>query len=123
MLEQPLPTVTLENLEKSSAVQLPLAAIAFVPMCSVKPDADHGLTFSMAKLILKHGFVSATEPLLCTQHAELLTGVTGLMPPWSSLGPLKPFSVGYVKGKARARTLLTILAICVDNGIKVQDVP
>ncbi|CAK9094168.1 unnamed protein product [Durusdinium trenchii] len=121
-LKHPLPTVTLDKLDRSEVQCLPLAAFSFHSECSVKPDSDQTLALSLARLILKQGFCSSEEPLLCTHKGDLISSSTLclLPPPWEVLGPLPPFSVGYVKGKARMHTLLTILAICMDNNIALN---
>ena len=72
-LKHPLPTSALDEqaLAKSQCICLPLAVFSYHPMSSLKPDADHAFVVKLANLILKHGFISATEPLLVTSPAEL----------------------------------------------------
>ena len=73
-------------------------------------------------MILKDGCISASEPLMCTCHAELHQEARTLkvLHPWKS-GDLMPFSVGFLKGKAQMHTLLTIMAICFDNEVVLQE--
>lgn len=108
-----------------SAVQcfIPVAALAFEKACSMKPDADHALSRELAERILKEGFLSNAEPLLVSVNAECmrLSDVAKLTPPWQHLGMMKPFSLGFVKGKARAHTLLAVLSICFDNRLAVRE--
>lgn len=125
-LKHPLPTSNLDEqaLAKSQSIRLPLAAFSFASVSSLKPDADHAFVVKVANLILKHGFITATEPLLVTSPAELYQIAQGLgVPlPWAGDGTLLPFSLGFVKGRARMHTLLTLLAICYDNKIDVKTV-
>ena len=32
-----------------------------------------------------------------------------------------PFSIGYVKGQTRALTLLTLLSLCMGDGVKLNE--
>eukprot|EP00435_Cladocopium_sp_Y103_P071632 s59_g38.t1 len=125
-LKHPLPTCTLDEqaLAKSQRIRLPLAVFSFHQMSSLKPDADHAFVVKLANLILKHGFISATEPLLITSPAELyqMAQSLGVPKPWDEPGTLLPFSLGFVKGKARMHTLLTLLAVCHDNNVPLKTV-
>ena len=93
---------------------VPLAALSFERAGSMKLDPDHALTQELAERILKEGFLTNAEPLLVGVNAECvqLSDMAKLTPPWQHLGLLKPFSLGFVKGKARAHTLLAVLSIC-----------
>lgn len=123
-LKRPLPTSNLDEqaLAKSQSIRLPLAAFSFHPSSSLKPDADRAFVVKLANLILKHGFISATELLLVTSPAELyqLAQSSGVSRPWNDEGTMLPFSLGFVKGKARMHTLLTVLAVCHDNQINLK---
>ncbi|CAK9007782.1 unnamed protein product [Durusdinium trenchii] len=124
-LLHPLPATSLEeqSLTKSQPIALPLGAFSYDPTSSLKPDADHALVLKLSQLILKHGFITSTEPLLVTCPAELyqMAQQLGLKKPWQEVGgELLPHSVGFVKGKARMHTLLMLLAICLDNKINLD---
>ena len=124
-LQLPLKSVSLDSLNTGGCkpIALPLGAFSFAPSASLKPDADHALVLSLARQILKDGFISAAEPLICTCHAELYQEAQTLKvsPMWKKTGDLLPFSIGFLKGKARMHTLLTIMAICFDNEVHPQD--
>ena len=120
-LDFPLPSHSISEQANVKPIKLPLGAFSIKPSCSLKPDADHQLVFGLAKMILKQGFLSAAEPLLVTGHAELYqeAQASGVVAPWK--GPLLPQCVGFLKGKARMHTLLTILAVCFDNSINLTE--
>ena len=125
-LQHPLPTSNLDEqaLAKSQSFRLPLAAFSYRPSASLKPCADANFVVKLANLILKHGFISATEPLLVNSPAELyqIAQSFGVPLPWAGNGTLIPFSLGYVKGKARMHCLMAILAIFHDNQIDLKSV-
>jgi len=102
-----------------SPVFLPLAAFSFDKNCSMKPDADHQLVLDLAERFLMEGFLSSNEPLLVLQTAELLqvSDQLGVQAPWIGQGSLRPFSLGFLKGKARLHTLMALMSIFVDNNI------
>ena len=103
---------------------LPLAAFSFAKNCSVKPDADHQLVLDLAERFMLEGFLSATEPVIVLQTAELIqvADQLALKSPWASQGALQPFSLGFLKGKARVHTLMALMSIFVDNNIDPKQV-
>ena len=74
--------------------------------------------------IMQDGFVTSGDPLLVVRSHELELRVRNMDAPWAS-GPgqldiLLPFGMGYMKGKARMFTLLTILSLVVDDQVDLE---
>ena len=96
-----------------------VAALTFAAEGSLKGAPEVHTVLRLVDEILADGFVTSSEPLEVVQD-ERLDAVGGpLTPPWA--GALKPFSLGYSKGQARATTLLGILCVCQDKGIAVAE--
>ena len=76
----------------------------------------------IAEEILTDGFLTSGEPLLVMKKAtEDLNG--DVAAPWSGcggVGPLQPFSLSFVKGRARAATAFAILSLVVDEDIDLK---
>ena len=66
------------------------------------------LTLQLVDHYLTDGFITSGEVLLASQPDALLCDP--LPGPWDA-GELKAFSVGYVKGQARAPSLLALLSV------------
>lgn len=78
----------------------------------------------LAAEILQDGFVTSGDPLLVVRNPELEHHMRNMDAPWA-LGPgqqgvLLPFTLGYMKGKARMFTLLTILSLAVDDHVELE---
>ena len=121
-LGQLLPPVKPDDHASKAPLRLPVGAFSYGLEASLKPHADKALTCELAQHFLADGFVTSTEPLLCTQNGEILRAATSknLRSPWRLTGALVPHSVGYCKGKARMQTLLALLSICDDNQIDLR---
>ena len=87
-----------------------IASLGFSPDCSLKPAPGAELFLQLMAQILQGGFVTAGKLLLvvqprapanCTNTAQLWSGDGGQ--------PLGTFSLGYVKGMARATAALAQL--------------
>ena len=107
-----------------SPIRLPLAAFSFAKTCSVKPDAGHQLVLDLAERFMLEGFLSSTEPVIVTQTAELIqvSDQLALKSPSPDYRALQPFSLGFLKGKARVHTLMGLMSIFVDNNIDPKQV-
>lgn len=106
------------NVEKQS---LPLAAFSFAPVCSVRSAPDNLHVLELAENILLSGFLTTMDPIVGTQSAEVLQEAhgAGTKPPWQ--GDLKPFSVGFSKGRTRVHVLLAIATVVLDNSIDLTE--
>ena len=102
-------------------IKLPLGSFSFQAESSLKPDPDHQLASELATRFLREGFITVSEPLQVMQTSECLklATETGLVAPWANMGALVPFSIGYLKGKARVHTLLALLSIMMDNKVDI----
>ena len=79
----------------------------------------------MVERIIKEGIITSGDPMRCTQPLALQQ-----RPPQLKLDPLwkttdieealPPFSIGFVKGKARASTALALFGWCMLNGINLR---
>lgn len=74
--------------------------------------------------ILQDGFVTSGDPLLVVRNHELEYRMRNMDAPWAAgpgqLDSLLPFALGYMKGKARMFTLLTILSLVVDDQVDLE---
>ena len=88
-----------------------IASLGFSPDCSLKPAPGAELFSQLAAQILQDGFVTAGEPLLVVQSRDP-ANFTKSVQLWSGDGgqqPLGTFSLGYLKGMARATAALALL--------------
>ncbi len=96
-----------------------VAALTFAAEGSLKGAPEVHTVVRLVDEILTDGFVTGSEPLEVVQDDRLDAVGAPLTSPW--VGGLKPFSLGYSKGQARATTLLGILSVCRDKGIAVGE--
>ena len=87
-----------------------IASLGFLRDCSLKPAPGAELFSQLAAQISQDGFVTASEPLLVVQSRDPANYIRNVRL-WSGDGgqPLGTFSLGYLKGMARATTALTLL--------------
>lgn len=96
-----------------------LRAFAWDDRCSLKPapGRDHAMT--LVEHFLKHGFVTSGDPILA-QHAAVEPMKKGLLAPWDKPDHgdcLAPFSLAFIKGRARITSLLALLWVMFDGGV------
>lgn len=98
-------------LENDRAGSLPqcvhISALSFLPACSLKPPPGCDITDQLVGEIFQDGFITASEPLLVTQPAELAL--------LSDEVETQAFYLGHAKGQARAVTILSILYYFMKN--------
>ncbi|CAK0907391.1 unnamed protein product, partial [Prorocentrum cordatum] len=98
-------------LEMDRAGSLPqcvhVSALSFLPACSLKPPPGCDVTDQLVGEIFQDGFVTASDPLLVTQPAELAS--------LSEDDDARGFYLGYAKGQARAVAILSILLYFMKN--------
>ena len=106
----PIPPIREEELGAAVPVTVHIASLGFSPDCSLKPapGAEHFL--QLTAQILQDGFVTAGEPLLVVQSRDPANFAKAVQL-WSGDGgqPLGTFSLGYLKGMARATAALALL--------------
>ena len=107
------PRVTENDLAQSPPAAFHVASLAFSDLSSIKPPPGKELAVQLIDFFLKEGFVTSGEPLLISMPESLVEENRGVTSPWDSEGKvtLAPFSVGYVKGRARATSLLALLHV------------
>lgn len=109
-----LPVVESEQ-DMGETLPLPLhvSCLGFDASCSLKPPCGIDIAKELAGLYIQNGFISGSQPLVLAQPE----GTSGCCPyalkgPWekdAGSSVLKPFSLGYLKGFARASSLLMVL--------------
>jgi hypothetical protein len=94
-----------------------VATLGWAPgVVSIKPSAENFVVTKLVEQILVDGFVTNGEPLLVSQP-EVLQGEG------SKVGKITCFSLGYVKGQARAVALLLVLSVISDGkGVQLAEV-
>ena len=103
--DKELPSVPESEVGSELPHNVHVLALGFDSECSVKPPAGQNVVMKIMEQILLEGFVTSGEPLLVSQPPELLS--VGPEAPWGS--GLPTMSLGYIKGQARATTMLCIL--------------
>ena len=109
-----LPPVPEADLAATPPLVVHCAALGFSPICSMKPPCGVRHCLDMVEQYLLQGFVTSgidPGPLVVT---EVMSPVQDWPSPWKDLvakdkPSLKPFSLAYVKGMARASSLLMLL--------------
>lgn len=116
--EDRLPTCQEKDLGQQLPVIVHVSALGFSPDCSLKPMPGSELCLQLAEQYLADGFCTAGEPLFVAHPLS-----AGIPAPWAGerAGPcLSAFSLGYIKGMARATTLLAMLCKAWQLGIAVS---
>ena len=125
-LKKMLPTVAEGELSEQNAMFIHPAALAFSADATSHDFVDHAKVAKLAAEMCSDGCVTQGDELLCFQSLELAD--EKLKMPSEFTGALQDeatsyFSFGYIKGFARATTLLMLLDLymvdCPDDDIKV----
>ena len=98
-----------------------LCSLGFAKDCSLKPIPGTELWMQLTEQFLADGFLSSGEPLLVVQSVDVSKPEWKIM--WAELdpsGPLKSFSLGYVKGMARVSCLFALLHFCWVEGLDIR---
>ena len=113
-----IPAVDAEQRAEATSICFHISAFGFTSPCTMKPPPFEDPALELLDEILKDGFVTSGDPLVCCQPVELVNGEEGLACPWTQPGQrsLQPFSLGYVKGMARITTFLATLHHCWKSG-------
>lgn len=118
----PIPSVSDDDLSNALPVCVHVAALGYHKTCSLKPPPGTALFGQLTEQIFMDGFLTSGDPLLVVQPA--MDG--GLVQLWQpeAFGsePLRSASLGYVKGMARASSLLMILHYCFKNSVDLHTV-
>jgi len=114
-----MPAVTEEMLAQNPPLAVHVGAFAFQDGCSVKPPPGKDLFLSLAEHILKHGFVTSGDALFVGGVVSPLNDA--LSAPWphqmDESTVLSPFSLGFVKGRARMTALLAVLHVMFKDNL------
>jgi hypothetical protein len=119
----PIPNVSDDELSHALPVCVHVAALGYHKKFSLKPPPGSALFGQLAEQILIDGFLTGGDPLLVVQPAMDGGGLVQLWQP-EDFGsePLRTASLGYVKGMARASSLLMLLHYCFKNSVDLQTV-
>ena len=111
--------VTEDMLAQTPPTAFHISAFAFDDRSSMKPGPGKELALALAEHYLKDGFTTSGEPILA-QH-QVAEPMKQLPAPWEkpSTGEiLQPFSVAFIKGRARITSLMGLLYRMFDGGAK-----
>ena len=101
--------------DMSATYKVHVSMLGFDKLASCKRMVEHTVVDKLITEMFKDGFVTFSEPMVCHQPTEMavkelaLTDADHLM---------CHFSLAYVKGMARACTLLTLLDLIFEDGSK-----
>ncbi|CAK9068414.1 unnamed protein product [Durusdinium trenchii] len=110
-----IPHVQEQQMAQTPPLALHIAAFGWEDGCGVKPPPGRDLALQLMDWFCKDGFVTSGEPILIAQPLGLQTSV--LEAPWQGSDDtsadqcLKPFTVGYIKGRARMTSILALLGL------------
>jgi hypothetical protein len=116
-----MPTVAESERASKPCLPVHVGALAFEEDCSLKGPPTITTALALIDEYLVDGFVTSTEALLVQQ----LRQPQALAAPWKQPGQmldLTPFSLGYIKGQARACTLLALLSLVIEADLNLSDV-
>ena len=117
--ESKLPEAQEGDLSTEVPMCVHVASLGFDKVGSMKPPPGKDVFGQLVENILLDGFVTGGDALLVCQPEELSDGSR---PPWGGNDVHCAFSLGYVKGQARATSLLAILYYCFEKQIDLQTV-
>ena len=104
--EKTLPLVEEKEMSDVLPLTVHVSALGFTRDCSLKPPCGLDLMLTLCDPYLTEGFTTAAEPLMVLQNTT--PGISEKLPELEN-GGLKTFSLGYLKGFARATSLLCLL--------------
>ena len=115
--------MTEEMLAQTPPSAFHISAFAFDDRSSMKPGPGKDLALTLAEHFLKDGFLTSGEPILAQQKA--IDPLHQVQKPWNqpAVGEgLHPFSVAFIKGRARITSLMALLYTMFDGGVtKIAD--
>jgi hypothetical protein len=102
------------------------AALGWTSECSTKLAPDTMVCVKLAAEMLKDGFMTSMDPLLCMQPRGLATGTDAgsVHPGWANQmrpeTPLALLSLGHIKGAARSATFHMLTLLCVQDEVDIK---
>ena len=115
--EKILPPVEEKEMSDVLPLTVHVSALGFARDCSLKPPCGLDLMISLCDLYLTEGFATAGEPLLVLQNCT--TRMSKELPELEEDG-LQTFSLGYLKGFARATSLLCLLHFLMKRPVSLE---
>lgn len=121
--DESLPKVTEENRAGTLPLVVHVATLGWSALSSLKPPCGPDLSKKLWEQYLTEGFLTAEAPLLVSQSEHSTAVHPALTSPWTPAADskgLRPFSLGNVKGFARASALQMLLFRAMDLGIDLK---
>ena len=111
-----LPYIKFEQQAEGQPLCLHVGTLAYADGSSLKPPVGVKVWKKLMDQFMGDGFVTSSEPLLirgrsdnaANQALDKLMG-HGLTAPWKANGDMEPHSIAYVKGQARALSIIAFL--------------
>jgi len=115
-----LPTTTMSSSSTGQRAEfvLHVAQLDFSRLATLRQPPALKPSLLLADDILTHGFVTHGDPIMVNLLADTSSAVQGPWP-WEH-GDSKAFTFGYVKGANRLCTLHTLITLCLDDHIDIE---
>jgi len=117
-----IPPVSEADMGDSTPVPVHISMLGFCEDCSNKPYPGEEVFCQLSDQFLVDGFVTSSEPLLVSQsvHEE---AVLQMSKEQFGTGTLQHFSLGYIKGFARATSIICWIHRMWKEGLDVKNHP
>ena len=118
-----VPEVTQADMSTTHPLALHPAMLSFAAVSSIKGPPEANVVEKLTEQIVLDGFITSGDPLLINpiseaQQSDINTPVMNC----GGRAAIPAFSVGYVKGSARATTLLCLLSLFVEDKVDLATV-
>jgi hypothetical protein len=110
-----IPPVLAKDTAQTPPLCLHVSTLGMSKECSLKPPPGSDVFYSLADQYLCDGFLTSGEPLLVLQSTEVEGSAALWDPSMAGGAALGTFTVCYLKGMARAASLLALLHYCWKN--------
>jgi len=116
--EIPCTSLTMDSLAVRNEVIFHVAQLDFSRLATLRQPPSLKVALALADEILTSGFITNGDPILVTFLADANSAVPG---PWpQELEYSRAFIFGYVKGASRLCTLHTLITLCFDDDISIE---
>ena len=119
--DQVVPSVLEDELAQSPPLAIHVSSFSWTDGCGVKPAPGRDLALGLMAMYLKDGFITSGDVILMAQPLAV-EKAAGLPSLWGSEeSALKPFSLGYLKGRARLTSLFALLLSVFEEEVSLDD--
>ena len=119
--EQVVPSVLEDELAQSPPHAIHVSSFSWSDGCGVKPPPGRDLALNLMAMFVKDGFITSGDVILMAQPLAVEKAADELSSLWGSESALKPFSLGYLKGRARLTSLLALLFSVFEEEVSLED--